>query len=86
MRNRLNLLLASSFAKAQRQGSLVDGVQFDVASFNQLGRELSERPAGQAVSLEAVAVREAETPDPVVLELRRLDGGPTAPSLPKRPS
>lgn len=86
VRNRLNLLLAASFAKAQQQGSLVDGVQFDVASFNQLGRELSERPAGQAVSLEAVAVREAETPDPVVLEIRRLDGGPTPPSSPKRPS
>ncbi|MCP9840620.1 DUF3084 domain-containing protein [Synechococcus sp. J7-Johnson] len=70
VRNRLNLLLAASFAKAQRQGSIADGVQFDVASFNRLGRELSERPPGQTVTLEAVALRDAETPDPLVIELR----------------
>nr|WP_221630048.1 MULTISPECIES: DUF3084 domain-containing protein [unclassified Synechococcus] len=68
--SRLNLLLAASFAKAQRQGSIADGVQFDVATFNRLGRELSERPLGQTVTLEAVALRDAETPDPLVLELR----------------
>lgn len=71
VRDRLNLLLAASFAKAQRQGSIADGVQFDVATFNRLGRELSERPLGQTVTLEAVALRDAETPDPLVLELRR---------------
>jgi len=80
VRNRLNLLLAASFAKAQRQGSIADGVQFDVATFNRLGRELSERPLGQTVTLEAVAVRDAETPDPLVLELR-LAGGASEPGL-----
>jgi uncharacterized protein (DUF3084 family) len=80
VRNRLNLLLAASFAKAQRQGSIADGVQFDVASFNRLGRELSERPTGQTVSLEAVALRDAETPDPLVIELR-LSAVPTEPRL-----
>ncbi len=80
VRNRLNLLLAASFAKAQRQGSIADGVQFDVATFNRLGRELSERPPGQTVTLEAVAVRDAETPDPLVLELR-LAVGPSEPRL-----
>jgi uncharacterized protein (DUF3084 family) len=87
VRSRLNLLLAASFAKAQRQGSLVDGVQFDVGRFNQLGRELSERPEGQSVKLQAVAVRDADTPDPVVLELRRLGtAGPiSAPAMPRRP-
>ena len=64
------MLLAASFAKAQRQGSTADGVQFDVPTFNRLGRELSERPPGQTVTLEAVAVRDAETPDPLVLDLR----------------
>ncbi|WP_094555325.1 DUF3084 domain-containing protein [Synechococcus sp. 1G10] len=78
VRNRLNLLLAASFAKAQRQGSIADGVQFDVASFNRLGRELSERPTGQTVTLEAVALRDAETPDPLVIELR-LSAVPTEP-------
>ena len=76
VRNRLNLLLAASFAKAQRQGSIADGVQFDVATFNRLGRELSERPPGQTVALEAVAVRDAETPDPLVIDLR-LSEAPT---------
>ncbi|MGB5241429.1 MAG: DUF3084 domain-containing protein [Prochlorococcaceae cyanobacterium] len=80
VRNRLNLLLAASFAKAQRQGSIADGVQFDVASFNRLGRELSERPPGQTVILEAVALRDAETPDPLVIELR-LSEVPTEPRL-----
>ncbi len=80
VRNRLNLLLAASFAKAQRQGSIADGVQFDVASFNRLGRELSERPPGQTVTLEAVALRDAETPDPLVIELR-LSEVPTEPRL-----
>lgn len=80
VRNRLNLLLASSFAKAQRQGSIADGVQFDVATFNRLGRVLSERPLGQTVTLEAVAVRDAETPDPLVLELR-LSEAPSEPRL-----
>ncbi|MCP9824585.1 DUF3084 domain-containing protein [Synechococcus sp. EJ6-Ellesmere] len=68
--NPLNLLLAASFTKAHRQGSIADGVQFDDATFNRLGRELSERPPGQTVALEAVAVRDAETPDPLVIDLR----------------
>jgi uncharacterized protein (DUF3084 family) len=75
VRGRLNLLLAAAFAKAQRQGTLVDGLQFDAAAFNNLGRELSERPAGQLVNLEAVAARDAETPDPIVVELRWLRSG-----------
>lgn len=87
VRSRLNLLLAASFAKAQRQGSLVDGVQFDVGRFNELGRELSERPEGQSVKLQAVAARDADTPDPVVLELRKLGtAGPiSSPAMPRRP-
>jgi uncharacterized protein (DUF3084 family) len=70
VRNRLNLLLAAAFARAQRQGTLVDGLQFDVAAFNALGRRLSERPAGVTAQLEAVVMRDAETPDPIVVELR----------------
>jgi uncharacterized protein (DUF3084 family) len=87
VRSRLNLLLAASFAKAQRQGSLVDGVQFDVGLFNQLGRELSDRPEGQSVKLEALAARDAETPDPVVLEFRKVgsDGPSSPPAIPRRP-
>ena len=70
VRNRLNLLLASAFARAQRQGTLEEGLQFDVSAFNDLGRRLSERPPGQRVNLEAVALRDAETPDPILVELR----------------
>ena len=70
VRNRLNLLLAAAFARAQRQGTLVDGLQFDVAAFNALGRRLSERPAGVTAQLEAVVMRDADTPDPIVVELR----------------
>ena len=87
VRNRLNLLLTASFAKAQRQGSMADGVQFDVNLFNRLGRELSERPGGQSVKLEAVAVRHSDTPDPIFLELRRVGGATagTAATGPRRP-
>jgi uncharacterized protein (DUF3084 family) len=70
IRSRLNLLLAAAYAKAQRQGTLVDGLQFDPAAFNALGRELSARPAGQVANLEALTVRDADTPDPIVVDLR----------------
>jgi uncharacterized protein (DUF3084 family) len=70
VRSGLNLLLASAFARAQRQGTLEEGLQFDVSAFNDLGRRLSERPPGQRANLEAVALRDAETPDPILVELR----------------
>jgi uncharacterized protein (DUF3084 family) len=71
---RLNLLLAAAYARAQRQGTLSDGLQFDIARVNQLVRELSERPAGQVVQLEAVALGNAETPDPIAVDLRWING------------
>ncbi|MFN9387334.1 MAG: DUF3084 domain-containing protein [Cyanobacteriota bacterium] len=70
IRSRMNLLLAASFARAQRQGTLEDGLQFDVTAFNTLGRGLSARPQGLQATLEAVAVVAADTPDPIVVELR----------------
>jgi uncharacterized protein (DUF3084 family) len=79
VRSRLNLLLAAAFARAQRQGTLVDGVQFDGASFNAMGRELAERPAGQTVSLEAFAARDADTPEPIVVDLRWRQAEPLSP-------
>lgn len=82
VRSRLNLLLAATYAWAQKQGSLADGLQFDAAAVNLLSRELSEQPAGQSIRLEAVAVQAAETPDPIIVELRVV--GP-AQSKPPRP-
>lgn len=78
---RLNLLLAAAYARAQRQGTLTDGLQFDIARVNQLVRELSDRPAGQVVQLEAVALGNAETPDPIAVDLRWVNGAvlPVAP-------
>ncbi len=67
---RLNLLLAAAYAQAQRQGTIEDGLQFDAAGFNQLTRRLAERPAASVVQLEAVALRDADTPDPISVELR----------------
>jgi uncharacterized protein (DUF3084 family) len=87
VRSRLNLLLAAAFARAQKQGTLTDGLQFDAAAFNSIGRELSERPAGQRVSLEAISAVDADTPDPIVVELRwRAAGGGPAPATPAAPS
>ena len=82
VRSRLNLLLAAAFARAQRQGTLVDGVQVDGAAFNTLGRELAERPSGQGASLEAFAARDADTPDPIAVELRWRPAGPGSPGRP----
>jgi uncharacterized protein (DUF3084 family) len=83
VRNRLNLLLAAAFARAQRQGTLTDGLQFDVTAFNELGRRLSERPPGVTAPLEAVVLRDAETPDPILVELR-WSGSPAPPTAPPR--
>ena len=80
---RLNLLLAAAYARAQRQGTLVEWLQFDAASLNQLGRALGERPAGQVVQLEAVVLRDADTPDPIAVELRWLR--PPADDIPRGP-
>ena len=84
---RLNLLLAAAYARAQRQGTVAEGLQFDAASLNQLGRDLSERPAGQVAQLEAVAVRDADTPDRIAVDLRWLRPGasPDAGPGPRRP-
>jgi uncharacterized protein (DUF3084 family) len=69
---RLNLLLAAAYARAQRQGTLVEGLQFDAASFKKLARELSERQPGQVAQLEALAINSASTADPIAVELRWL--------------
>ena len=69
---RLNLLLAAAYAKAQRQGTLADGLQFDASAFNQLTRSLAERPSGEVAQLEAVVMRDADTPDPIGVEFRWL--------------
>ncbi|KZR93652.1 Chromosome partition protein Smc [Synechococcus sp. MIT S9509] len=69
VRNRINLLLASTLAEVRRRGSLSQGLQFDANGVNTLARELTERSGGR-VELEAVAVRRSETADPIAIELR----------------
>ncbi len=81
VRSRLNLLLAAAFTQAQRRGTLTDGLQFDPGSFTQLGGALSNRPAGQAVRLEAIARRNSDLADPVLIEIRSMEtGAPARPS------
>lgn len=70
VRSRLNLLLAAAFTQAQRQGTLVEGLQVDGAEFNRLGLRLSQRPEGVRAMVEAVALANADTPDPIAVELR----------------
>jgi uncharacterized protein (DUF3084 family) len=81
---RLNLLLAAAYARAQRQGTLADGLQFDIGQFNQLTRNLADRPAGQVVQLEAVAVMDTDTPDPIAVELRQASSRGDGPRGPRR--
>ena len=77
VRNRINLLLASTLSEVRRRGSLSQGLQFDANAVNRLARELTKRSGG-LVDLEAVAVRRSETADPIAIELR--------PSRPLRPT
>lgn len=81
---RLNLLLAAAYARAQRQGSLVDGLQVDPTNVRQLTEALAERPSGEIAQLEAIALSDADTPDPIGVELRWIRPG-AGPLLPRRP-
>jgi uncharacterized protein (DUF3084 family) len=81
---RLNLLLVAAYARVQRKGSVADGLQVDPANMRSLSEELSERPAGEVAQLEALALRDADTPDPVIVQLRwsRSDSGRLQPRRP----
>jgi uncharacterized protein (DUF3084 family) len=73
LRGRLNVLLASSLATAQRRGSLSSGVQFDVAQANRIVDTLRERDEDGdqgSVLLEAVSRRQSGVADPIAVELR----------------
>ena len=69
IRNRLNLLLASSFAEVQRRGSLSEGLQFDGNALSQLGRDLVERISDDPVGLQVVSLRSSDTADPVLVKI-----------------
>lgn len=75
VRARLNLLLAAARTEAMRQGSLAGSIQFDVEAFNELGRQLSDRKVRRAVVLQAVSLRDSDTADAVVVELRSANAG-----------
>jgi len=69
IRNRLNLLLASSFAEVQRRGSLSEGLQFDGNALSQLARDLVDRISDDPVGLQVVSVRSSDTADPVLVKI-----------------
>ena len=70
VRSRVNLLLAAAYAQAQRQGTLVAGLQFDGNELNQIARALADRPPGEDANLGPVARSNSDTIDPIVIELR----------------
>jgi hypothetical protein len=72
VRSRLNVLLASAFNTVKRDGSLASGLQFDPGSVNQLTLALTDRPAGQAVQLQAISRRDSDVVDPVAVEIRAV--------------
>ena len=80
IRNRINLLLASTLSEVRRRGSLTQGLQFDANAVNTLARQLADRSGGR-VELEAVALRRSETADPVAIELRPKRKVRSAPPL-----
>lgn len=85
VRSRLNLLLASAYAQAQRQGTLVDGLQFEAGAVNDLARQLADRPVGQEANLEAVARSAADTADPIVVDFRWVNARPEFERRPLKP-
>lgn len=72
VRSRLNVLLASAYNTVKRDGSLASGLQFDAGSVNQLAQALANRPAGQAVQLQALSRRNSDVVDPVAVEIRAV--------------
>jgi hypothetical protein len=56
----------------------VDGLQVDPNNVRELTEVLAQRPSGEIAQLEAVARRDADTPDPISVELRwiRPEPGP----------
>jgi uncharacterized protein (DUF3084 family) len=72
VRARLNLLLAATRTAALREGVLAPTIQFAVEPFNDIGRQLSDQPRRRPVQIQAVAVRDSDTSDPVRVEVRVL--------------
>ena len=70
VRSRLNLLLAAAFTRAQRQGALANGLQFDPARLNQLAETLVNRPLGETAKLEAVSRGNSDLADPIAVDIR----------------
>ena len=70
VRSRLNLLLAAAFTRAQRQGSLANGLQFDPARLSQLADALVNRPQGKTAKLEAVSRANSDLADPIAVDIR----------------
>lgn len=73
MRSLLNLLLAAAYNTVKRNGSLASGLQFDAASVSQLTAELTNRPSGQVVQLQAISRRNSDLVDPVAVEIRAVN-------------
>ncbi len=70
VRSRLNLLLAAAFARAQRQGALANGLQFDPTRVSQLAEALVNRPPGETAKLEAVSRANSDLADPIAVDIR----------------
>ncbi|QVV66868.1 DUF3084 domain-containing protein [Synechococcus sp. LA31] len=73
VRSLLNLLLAAAYNTVKRNGSLASGLQFDAASVSQLTAELTNRPSGQVVQLQAISRRNSDLVDPVAVEIRAVN-------------
>jgi uncharacterized protein (DUF3084 family) len=73
VRARLNLLLAAARTETLRQGSLSPAIQFDVEAFKAAGRALSEQRGRRPVLVQVVSLRDSDTVDPVLVELRGIN-------------
>ncbi len=69
IRNKINLLLASTLAEVKRRGSLSSRLEFDPNSINELGKALMTRNISE-IDLESVSIRTSYTADTVAILLR----------------
>ena len=70
VRSRLNLLLAAAFTRAQRQGALANGLQFDPTRVSQLAEALVNRPPGETAKLAAVSRADSDLADSIAVDIR----------------
>ncbi len=71
IKQRIRLLLASTFAEIKRRGSLSNAVEFDANRVNELIRSISLKKS-TAMNLQSIALSNSDTADNVAIEIKLI--------------